>query len=157
MVKKRVWTIIAIMAILGSGLIIYKQIIPDKYVPALDEIALYTQMDTKEDVGLLVYDYRADDFQGSGGISNANKSLIKHNSYLNLVWNRQELNSSSENVELSIQFRIITEYESPNYENIYPKDITKYLEPISWKANFGESYHIIITGDKLNGYKALLK
>ena len=55
-----------------------------------------------------------------------------------------------------MQFRIITEYVDPNYENVYPDDITKYMEPISWKANFGESYFITITGDKTNGYKAVL-
>jgi len=59
--------------------------------------------------------------------------------------------------ELSMQFRIITEYVTPNYENIYPDDITKYMEPISWDANFGESYFITIIGDKTNGYKAILK
>ena len=55
-----------------------------------------------------------------------------------------------------VQFRIITEYVDPNYENVYPDDITKYIEPISWEARFGESYFITITGDKINGYKAVL-
>ena len=55
-----------------------------------------------------------------------------------------------------MQFRIITEYMTPNYENVYPDDITKCMEPISWEAHFGESYFITITGDKTNGYKAVL-
>ena len=42
-----------------------------------------------------------------------------------------------------------------NYENIYPEDITKYIDPISWKAHFGESYFITITGGKTNGDKAV--
>ena len=58
--------------------------------------------------------------------------------------------------ELSMQFRIITEYVAPNYENVYPDDITKYMEPISWEAHFGESYCITITGDQTNGYQAVL-
>ena len=74
-----------------------------------------------------------------------------------MVWNKEELNTFSDTFELSMQFRIITEYVTPNYENIYPDDITKYMEPISWDANFGESYFITITGDKTNGYKAILK
>jgi len=93
----------------------------------------------------------------SGGISNADKSLIKHDSDNILVWNRQELNASSDAVELRVQFRVITEYVAPNYENVYPDDITKYMEPISWDAHFGESYFITITGDKTNGYKVTLK
>ena len=37
-------------------------------------------MNTKEDIGLLVFDYYVDDEEYSGGISNADKSLIKSNS-----------------------------------------------------------------------------
>ena len=133
------------------------QSIPDEYVPAADEIALHIQLDTEEDIGLLVYDYRADGHEYSGGISNADGSLIKHDSDNIVVWNKEELNTFSDTFELSMQFRIITEYVTPNYENIYPDDITKYMEPISWDANFGESYFITITGDKTNGYKAILK
>lgn len=73
-----------------------------------------------------------------------------------MVWNKEELSNLSDACELSVQFRIITEYVAPNYENVYPDDITKYMEPISWEARFGESYFITITGDKINGYKAVL-
>ena len=72
------------------------------------------------------------------GISNADGSLIQHDSDNIVVWNREELNLSSDTFELSMQFRIITEYVAPNYENVYPDDITKYMEPISWEAHFGE-------------------
>ena len=40
--------------------------------------------------------------------------------------------------------------------NVYTEDITKYAEPISWEAHFGESYFITITGDKTTGYKVAL-
>ena len=103
----------------------------------------------------MVFDYSADDSEHSGGISNANKSLIKHNSDNIQVWNKQELESNSDSVELTVQFRIITEYVPPNFENIYPEDITKYIAPISWKANFGESYFVTITGDKISGYRVV--
>lgn len=125
-------------------------------MPADDEIALHIQLDTEEDVGLLVYDYCADGHEYSGGISNADGSLIKHDSDNIVVWNREELNNLPDTFELSMQFRIITEYVAPNYENVYPDDITKYMEPISWEAHFGESYFIAITGDKTNGYKVIL-
>ena len=156
MKKKIIGIIVAIVIVLGLSLVVYNQIIPDEYVPTDDEIALHLQLDTEEDVGLLVYDYRADSHEYSGGISNADGSLIKHDSDNIVVWNKGELSSSSDTVELSVQFRVITEYVTPNYENIYPDDITKYIEPVSWKAHFGESYFITITGDKTNGYKAVL-
>ena len=157
MKKKIIGSILAIAVVLILVFIVYYRVVPDEYVPATDEIALHIQLDTEEDIGLLVYDYRADGHEYSGGISNADGSLIKHDSDNIVVWNKEELNTLSDTFELSMQFRIITEYVTPNYENIYPDDITKYMEPISWDANFGESYFITITGDKTNGYKAILK
>ena len=156
MKKKIIGIIVAIVIVLGLSLVVYNQIIPDEYVPTDDEIALHLQLDTEEDVGLLVYDYRADSYEYSGGISNADGSLIQHDSDNIVVWNKEELSNLSDACELSVQFRIITEYVAPNYENVYPDDITKYMEPISWEARFGESYFITITGDKINGYKAVL-
>ena len=157
MKKKVIGITAAIVIVLGLSLIVYNQIISgEEYVPTDDEIALHLQLDTKEDVGLLVYDYRADSHEYSGGISNADGSLIKHDSDNIVVLNKEDLNNIADTFELSMQFRIITEYVDPNYENVYPDDITKYMEPISWEAHFGESYFITITGDKVNGYKAVL-
>lgn len=154
--KKKIVIVIAIVTVLGLGFILYNQTISGGYEPTDDEIALHIQLDTEEDVGLLVFDYRADEHEYSGGTSNADGSLIKHDSDNIVVWKKEELNCSADAVELSMQFRIITEYVAPNYENKYPEDITKYLEPISWEAHFGESYFVTITGDKTNGYKAVL-
>ena len=154
--KKIIGMAAAAVIVLGLSLVIYNQIIPDEYVLADDEIALHLKLDTEEDVGLLVYDYRAGGHEYSGGISNADGSLIQHDSDNIVVWNREELNNLPDTFELSMQFRIITEYVAPNYENVYPDDITKYMEPISWEAHFGESYCITITGDQTNGYQAVL-
>lgn len=154
--KKIIGIAAAAVIVLGLSLVIYNQIIPDEYVLADDEIALHLKLDTEEDVGLLVYDYRAGSHEYSGGISNADGSLIQHDSDNIVVWNREELNLSSDPFELTMQLRIITEYVAPNYENVYPDDITKYMEPISWEAHFGESYCITITGDQTNGYQAVL-
>ena len=156
MKKKIIGIIVAIVIVLGLSLVVYNQIIPDEYVPTYVVIALHLQFDSEEYVGLVVYDYCADSHEYSGGISNADGSLIKHDSDNIVVWNKEELNNLSDTFELSMQFRIITEYVAPNYENIYPDDITRYMEPISWQAHFGESYFITITGDKTNGYKAVL-
>ena len=154
--KKIIGMAAAAVIVLGLRLVIYNQIIPDEYVQADDEIALHLKLDLEEDVGLLVYDYRAGSHEYSGGISNADGSLIQHDSDNIVVWNREELNLSSDPFELTMQLRIITEYVAPNYENVYPDDITKYMEPISWEAHFGESYCITITGDQTNGYQAVL-
>lgn len=157
MKKKRIGIVVVIAVILGLSFILYRQTIPGGYVPAEDEIALHIQLDIKEDIGLLVFDYSANGSKQSGGMSNADKSLMKHDECLINVWNQETLQCSAETVELSIQFRIVTEYADPNYDNIYPADITKYVDnPISWKAHFGESYFITITGDQTNGYTAVL-
>ena len=153
--KKRIGIVIAMVVVLGLGFVLYKQAIPDEYVPDDDEIALYIQLDTKEDIGLLVFDYSANDSKLSGGMSNADKSLMKHDERLIEVWNKEMLQCSADTVELSIQFRIITEYVDPNYENIYPENLTKYLEKISFEAHFGEIYSFIITGDNISGYKII--
>ena len=81
---------------------------------------------------------------------------IKHDSNIMVIWKKEERNSSANIVELSMQFRVITEYAAPNYENIYPDDVTKYIESLQWETHFGESYFITITNDKTNGYKDIL-
>ncbi len=154
--KKMIGIAIAVLVAIGLGSIIYNQTFSGEYMPSDDEIALHIQLEMKEDVGLLVYDYSANNHQYSGGTSNADKSLIKHDDNIVVVLNKQQLNSSSDAVELSMQFRIITEYVTPNYENIYPEDITRYADPISWEAQFGKSYYITVSGDKTNGYTAIL-
>lgn len=156
--KKKIRIAIAITITLVVGIFLYKQIVLDEYKTADDEVALHIQMNTQEDIGLLVLDYYVDGEQYSGGISNADGSLIKRNDPdLLWVWNEQELSCSTDVVELSIRFRVITEYVEPNFENIYPEEITQYIDtPISWNAHFGEGYYITITGDKVNGYKAEL-
>lgn len=146
----------AIAIALGLSLAVCNRIIPDESVPADDEIALRLQLDAEEDIGLLVYDYRIEDREYSGGISNADGSLLKRDSENVVVWNKAELNNPSDAFPLSMRFRIITEYVTPNYENVYPDRITKYIEPISWEARFGESYFLTITGDKANGYAVVL-
>lgn len=113
-------------------------------------------MDTEEDVGLLVYDYRAGGHEYSGGISNADGSLIQHDSDNIVVWNREELNLSSDPFELTMQLRIITEYVAPNYENVYPDDITKYMEPISWRHTLVNPIALPSPGIRQMEYQAVL-
>lgn len=72
--KKIIGLIIAIMVGLGLDLVVYKQILSDED----DEIAIHTQLDAQEDVGLLVYDYHVYGHEYSKGILNSDGSLIKH-------------------------------------------------------------------------------
>lgn len=129
---------------------------PSDYEVGADEIALNIKLNTKEDIGLLVFDYSIDGREQSGGISNANKTLLKHDEHMIWVWNREDLECSADVVNLSMQFRIITEYDEPNFENVYPDSITRTLAPISFEARFGESYSFEITGDSNNGYQIAL-
>ncbi len=147
--------VIVVFFALISAFLFFREAGHKEFVVGDDEIALYIQLNTKEDIGLLVFDYSANGSEQSGGISNADKSLLKHDELLIHVWNKEELNCSADTAELSIQFRIITEYVDPNYENIYPENITKFLEKISFEAHFGESYSFTIIGDNINGYKLI--
>ena len=88
MKKKIIGIVASVVIVLGLSLVVYNQIISDEYVPADDEIALHLKLDTEEDVGLLVYDYRANSHEYSGGISNADGSIIKHDSDNIVVWNK---------------------------------------------------------------------
>lgn len=94
--KKKIFAgIFALAAVLALVCIIFAQGGSGAYVPAADEIALRIQLDTKEDVGLLVYDYRAEGRDYSGGISNADGSLLPGDSENMVVWNREELESTA--------------------------------------------------------------
>ena len=123
---------------------------------AEDEIKLIIQLDVKEDIGLLFLDNSLDGTETIGGISNADKSMLRHDDLLDWTLSKQDYGNPADSVNLSIRFRIITEYCEPNYESIYPEEYTVLLDPISFDADFGETYHITITGDKENGYQAVL-
>ena len=124
-----------------------------EYEVGADEIALIIHLNTEEDIGLLVLDYSADGREQSGGISNADKTELEHDEQLIWIWNREDLECSADVINLTIRFRIITEYIDPNYENLYPDSLTRTLAPISFEARFGETYSFVITGDRNNGYQ----
>ena len=123
---------------------------------AADEIALRIKLDTKEDLGLLLIDYDANGSGGRGGMSNANKSLIQHNELLFYTLPMRAFADPSDVENLSVRFTVVTKYFEPNFEEIYPEEYTIPMDAISLNADFGESYSIIITGDRTNGYQAVL-
>ena len=155
--KKKTLIIIIILAVVFTALAayaVYRWVIPHEYVVGEDEIALYITLDTDEDVGLVVFDYWTGGREYSGGVSNADRSMIKHDDVIIDVWDRKQLECTSESVDLTVRFRIITEYTDPNFENVYPDEITRYLEPVSWNASFGTAYTVTIKGNRTDGYTA---
>lgn len=154
MKHKIIKTFIIIIVILILFFSLIKYLKNKEFIPALEEITLKIKLNLKEDIGLIIVDYTVDDVSGSGGISNANKTLISHNDTLTYTLNKQEFNNLSNIENLIIKFKIITKYIDPNYENIYPEEYTSIIAPIQIKAHYGETYHITITGDKTNGYIA---
>lgn len=125
-----------------------------EYAPQEDELVLHIQLNTDDEVGLIVYDYEIEDHQYSGDISNADSSLIKQGEDNIVLLKQSDLNCLSQSFDFSIQIRIINEYVQPNFENIYDEDITEYTYPITFNAEFGNSYYISVIGNKQIGYKA---
>lgn len=155
--KKIIISVICVLVICGLAFLFINHK-NNEFKVADDEIALQIKLDTKEDVGLIVFDYTAGGFEHSGGIANADKSLINHNDLLIQTMSKQpDFDNLSDIEDLTIKFTVITEYVDPNYDNIYPKEYTKVIEtPIPLKAHYGEAYSVTISGDKTNGYKAVL-
>ena len=162
--KKKIVIGISVLIALILCFVLYKLLFPGDFQVGEDEIAVRIKLDLKEDIGLVVYDYSIDDHELGGGVSNADRSMIRRNDELISTWNKKELEDmfldidiDSDHLLFRMAFRIITEYVDPNYENVYPEDITKYLEPIEWTAYFGQEYTVLITGDKTNGYTIALE
>lgn len=122
-----------------------------------DEISLQIQLDLKEDIGLLLIDSDMDGAVSSGGSSNADKTMLKKDDQIYWPIERQNYEDVPDTVELSLRFTVVTEYCEPNYENTYPADYQIPMDVITFPASFGESYSIRITGDKTNGYRAVLE
>lgn len=122
-----------------------------------NEIQLQIQLGLEEDIGLFIVDYDIGGIvDGSGGVSNADKSLLKRDEILYFsIEDRDNALESGKVQKTILNFRVISEYIDPNYENIYPEEITKALDEISFNAELGKVYLISIVGDRLNGYTAV--
>lgn len=119
-------------------------------------ISLRIQLDTKEDIGLIVIAYSTEDESGISGIGNANQSMLKHDELIIQNFTREMFQNPSDTKNLSLQFKVITDCTEPKMDFDYPQEYTKILAPISLEAKFGSSYNITIRGDKINGYEAVL-
>ena len=123
---------------------------------AEDEITLMIQLDLKEDIGLLLIDHAVDGDEGSGGMSNADKSMLRRDDTLYWTFDRRFYDDPADTVDLTVRFTVVTEYCDPNYDNIYPEGDMIPMEALSFRADFGGTYSIAITGDKAHGYQAAL-
>ncbi len=121
-----------------------------------DEIMLMIRLDLKEDIGLLIIDHDVDGIKGSGGVSNADRSMIRRDDVLCWTFDRQLYDHPADTVELTVRFTVVTEYFDPDYDNLYPEEYSIPMEAVSFRAEFGETCFITITGDRVNGYEAVL-
>lgn len=149
--QKKIYLLLAAVFLAGIFGVLY-WLDSRPYSPAPDEFAVRVQLDVKEDIGLLIYDYEINGHKYGGGISNADRSLLKRGEQVILVFRKDELNTEADVIEMNIRFRIITEYMDPNFENIYPEEITRYLDPLSLTFRFGETYDFTVTGGRETGY-----
>ena len=120
-----------------------------------DEIKVNIQFDLGEDIGLFLVDYDVEGNQGKGGISNADKSMLKRDQ-TDLFWSfdKEHFGNSVNTVDVTIQFTVVTQYFNPNYDNIYPDAYTIPAGTVSFTAQFGEIYYVMITGNRDDGYQA---
>lgn len=155
MIRKGIIIFIACLLVLSFAL--YRWYISYEFAAFDDEIALQIKLDIKEDIGLIIIDYDVNGSKGSGGISNADKTMIKHDELLIYTLSKSDFNNLTNIENLSIQLKIVTKYVEPNYDNVYPDEYTIPIDTIYLKGNYGEVYFITISGDKRNGYEAVLK
>ncbi len=157
--KKSVKVLIPValgLALICAGIIILSYFNSGP-APEEDEIKVNIRLDLDEDIGLLLIDYDMNGADGAGGISNADKSMLKKDSK-DLYWSfdKSQLDTPADTVNAALNFTAVTEYFAPNYDNIYPEEYTVPMGDITFSADFGEIYRVIITGNKTNGYNVVM-
>lgn len=119
-----------------------------------DELILKIGLDLDEEIGLLIIDWELGSESGSGGISNADKSMLSPGEPLDFSFDKSQFENVKEPFDLTLNFTISTEYFEPNFENDYPEEYLIRLEPVSFEAAFGNTYNIAIIGNEKDGYSA---
>lgn len=151
--KKIIFLIILLSIILY--IIINKNNKVEETEPSDEEIFFHINLDVPKDFGLLLIEYETKGASGSGGVSNANKSLIKHNDKLTYSLSKQDFDNATDITDLTLTFKIVTEYVDPNCEDNYPASSIITLNPVQINAHYGNTYHITITSDE-NSYQSIL-
>lgn len=135
---------------------VYRALTGGDPVPDDDEIMIRIQLDLREDIGLLIMGQDIDGVLASGGVSNADKTLIRKDDVLYWSISRSDFEGVGDEPDVKLDFSIVTEYCDPNYENIYPEELVIRANDITFKAAFGEMYYVTITGNNTDGYLAVL-
>ena len=153
--KNRTAILVCVAALLAVGMVGCGRS-SDAPQAAGDEIQLIIRLDLKEDIGLLIIDHDLGGNKGSGGISNADRSMIKRDDVLYWTFDKQYYDNPADTADLTLRFTVVTEYCDPNYDNIYPEEYMIPMEAVSFRADFGKAYSVTIAGDKDKGYQAVL-
>ncbi len=124
---------------------------------ASDEIRLEIQLDVEKDIGLFIIDRDIAGNDFSGGISNVDKSLLKHDELLINNYTKEEFSNVEDLNNLKLRFSIITKYVDPNYENVYPEEYTKVMEPIYIDANMERHIDLQLQGIRKMDINLFLK
>ncbi len=122
-----------------------------------DEIKVNIRLDLDEDIGLFLISYDVNGAEGSGGVSNADHSMLKKDSK-DLYWSfyKEQLETDTDAADVKLSFTVVTDYFEPNYDNNYPEEYMIPMDAISFHANFGETYYVTIKGSKVNGYQVFI-
>ena len=153
---KRTGILLAVIAA-AALLFFFLERLPDSYMPAEDEIALRIQLDLKEDIGLLLVGYKnAAGTGGQGGLSNADRTMLSHDDTLFFTIPRHSFGDASDTEHLTLRFTVISEYQDPNFEDIYPEELKVPLDPVTLEASYGKSYPVTIRGGRDSGYQAVI-
>ena len=156
--KKKTKGLILLAIVLLIAVIYFRFFPLDPMVSvADDEIRMEIQLDVEEDIGLFIIDLESAGETFSGGISNADKSLLKQEDLLVNHYSKEEFNKLENLDDLKVRFSIITKYVDPNYENIYPEDLTERMDWMTIDATYGETYRFKVTGSAEKGYQAVLE
>lgn len=121
--KKIVITVLAVVAVLAIAVIFAFHRTDQPSEINENEIALQIQLDLKEDVGLLIIDSDIDGQKESGGISNADKTMLKKDDLIYWSIDKQHYETVSDMVELLLNFTVITEYATQTMRTFILKNI----------------------------------
>ncbi|MBD5560964.1 MAG: hypothetical protein HDQ87_11580 [Clostridia bacterium] len=126
--------------------------------PTSEELMLVIDLDTEDDIGLLVIDYEGEGVEGSGGVSNADKTVLRRGEKLFFTLDKeQEHYDDPDKLEnLTVRFSVVDPGIEPNIDNVYPAESVSPLEPVTVPVSFGESAHLAVRGSRPDGYTAEL-
>ena len=154
---KKILIFMVLLALLLLTFILYASGSFDRPPQAAEnEILLKIRLDLGEDVGLLLIDHSVDGKEGSGGMSNADKSSLKRDEVLYWTFEKAA-DDTAETADIFVRFTVVTEYVDPNFDNVYPEELMIPLEALSFSSRYGEIVSIRIEGDRERGYCAILE